>query len=545
MNQYTIDFEPIGRRGECSSDKTLLEASHRLGVDLVSLCGGKGTCHRCKVQVITGDVSPPTQHEEESLSRHELEDGYRLACQAYPRSDCKLRVPSGSLTAPQRTQVDGLEVTVNPDPPVFTSHPELLSHSRHDRHLGLALDIGTTKLAGYILDLDSGRTLASRGVMNPQISHGEDIIARLVYALKSPTHARKLQETVVNALNGLTTETCAEIGVDPGEILEAVAVGNTAMHHLLLNLPIEHLAVSPFMPAVNEAMDVQANDIGLRIAPGAYVHTLPNIAGFVGADHVAMLLATGITRSPDTSLALDIGTNTEVSLIRNGEAFCVSCASGPAFEGAHIKHGMRAAPGAIEHVRIADNMVEYQTIGGAPPSGICGSGMLDALAQLYETGIVSGRGRMGDHPRVREVNGKREFVLVYEAERGDKPAITITQDDVRELQLAKGAIRTGINVLLQSAGCPERELDEIVIAGAFGSYIDVDSASMISMLPSLATDKFRQVGNAAGTGARLALISRGKRDEASEIAKDVRYVELSTYPDFMNIFVDATRIGQG
>jgi uncharacterized 2Fe-2S/4Fe-4S cluster protein (DUF4445 family) len=348
---------------------------------------------------------------------------------------------------------------------------------------------------------------------------------------------------VVDSLNSLVTEACADTDAEPHEILEAVAVGNTAMHHLLLNLPVDQLAVSPFAPAVKHAMDIQASDIGLRTAPGAYLHTLPNIAGFVGADHVAMLLATEVTDSTHTALALDIGTNTEVSLIRNGEASCVSCASGPAFEGAHIKFGMRAAPGAIERVEIDGKTVHYQTIGGVPPVGICGSGILDALSQLYQNGVVSGRGRMGEHPRVREVDGKREFVLVSEEEREGHPAITITQDDVRELQLAKGAIRTGIDVLLQSAGCPEQDLDKIIIAGAFGSYIDVGSASATGMLPPLTADRFLQVGNAAGTGARLALISRDKRGEASEIAEKIRYVELSTYPEFMKIFVDATHIG--
>lgn len=541
---HSVDFEPIGRRGKCPADESLLQAARRLGVDLVSLCGGKGTCGRCRVQVITGDVSPPTGEEKKALYLHDLEEGYRLACQTYPRSNCVLRVPSESLTAPQRTQVDGIEAAASPDPPVFTDHPNLLSYSRNERHLGLALDIGTTKLAAYLLDLDSGRTLASRGAMNPQIAHGEDVIARLVYARESPAHAQRLHDAVVEALNGLTTETCTNTHAEPDEILEAVAVGNTAMHHLLLNLHIEHLAVSPFTPTVKEAMDVLAGDIGLRIAPGAYLHMLPNIAGFVGADHVAMLLATEVTRSTQTVLALDIGTNTEVSLIKNGEAFCVSCASGPAFEGAHIKHGMRAAPGAIERLEINGDAVHYQTIGGAAPAGICGSGILDALAQLYRNDIINGRGRMREHPRVREVNGQREFVLVGEEERGGQPAITITQDDVRELQLAKGAIRSGINVLLQSANCTERELDQIIIAGAFGSYIDIGSATTIGMLPPLVADRFRQVGNAAGTGARLALISRDKREEANGIAECIRYVELSTYPDFMKLFVDATRIGQ-
>lgn len=540
---HTVDFEPIGRRGDCPDDESLLEAAHRLGVDLVSLCGGGGTCGRCKVQVVAGDVSAPTDNEKKALSSHELNDGYRLACQTYPLSDCRLRVPSESLTAPQRTQVEGLEVSVKPDAPVLADHPELLSYSRGRRHLGLAIDIGTTKLAVYVVDLDSGLTLASRGEMNPQIAHGEDVIARLVYARKSPANARKLQEMVVDSLNGLVTGACADTDAGPDEILEAVAVGNTAMHHLLLNLPVDQLAVSPFEPAVSEAIDVPSGDIGLHIAPGAYVHALPNIAGFVGADHVAMLLATGITTADDTVMALDIGTNTEVSLVGSGEAFCVSCASGPAFEGAHIKFGMRAAPGAIESVEIDGNTVRYQTIGGVPPVGICGSGILDALAQLHRNGIINSRGRMGDHPGVREDDGNREFVLVSEEERGGQPAITITQDDVRELQLAKGAIRTGINVLFQSANCNELDLDQIIIAGAFGSYIDVTSASTIGMLPSLKADKFRQVGNAAGTGARLALISREKRQQANDLAKKNHYVELSTYADFMKIFVDATKIG--
>jgi len=524
--RYTVDFQPIGRRGQCPADESLLEAAHRLGVELVSLCGGKGTCTRCKVQVVDGEVSPPTKGEEEALSPQELKDGYRLACQTYPRSDCRLHVPSASLTAPQRTQVDGLEVPVTPDPPVFHDHPELLTQSRNDRRLGMALDVGTTKLAAYIVDLDSGRTIASSGGMNPQISHGEDVIARLVYARESPAHAQRLHDTVVEALNGLATEACADIGAEPQEVLEAVAVGNTAMHHLLLNLPIERLAVSPFTPAVEEAMDVPAADIGLRIAPGAYLHTLPNIAGFVGADHVAMLLATGVTRSTHTALALDIGTNTEVSLVKDNRASCVSCASGPAFEGAHIKFGMRAAPGAIERLEIDGDAVRYQTIGGAAPAGICGSGILDALSQLYRNGIVNSRGRMGEYTRVRDADGQREFVLVNEEERGGQPAITITQGDVR------------------SAGCADAELDEVVIAGAFGSYIDIDSATLIGMLPPLPADRFRQVGNAAGTGARLALISRDKRNEAAAIADSVRYVELSTYPDFMKAFVHATRIGQ-
>jgi len=411
------------------------------------------------------------------------------------------------------------------------------------RQLGLAIDLGTTKIAGYLLDLDSGQTLAAQGTMNPQIAYGEDVIARLALIGESPSQGEKLQKLVVKALNQLAADLCAEIDAEAAEILEIVVVGNTAMHHLLLHLPVAQLALSPFLPAVSEALDIKARDLGLHVAAGAYVHLLPNIAGFVGADHVAMLLATEVWQTSGVTLALDIGTNTEVSLVSDGEIASVSCASGPAFEGAHIKDGMRAAPGAIERLRLVDDVVEYQTIGGAPPAGLCGSGILDAIAQLYAAGVLNDRGRMGEHPRVRTTEGQREFVLVSKEEREGQRVISITQEDVRELQLAKGAIRAGIQVLLEATGRAAQDIEQVIIAGAFGSYIDVDSAVTIGMLPLLPLGRFRQVGNAAGMGAKLALISQHQRGEAQRIANQVRYIELTTAPHFAQTFINATRIG--
>jgi len=602
MTQYHIDFEPVGRRGQCPADQSLLEAARQLGVELISLCGGKGTCSRCKIQIIDGEVSPPTLNEEQALSLQELEAGYRLACETYPASDCKLHVPPESLTTPQRTQVEGLEVTIPPDPPVHAYHVQLPSPSWSDlradsqrvlealqhqhqlsslnididllrnlspllrswgwqaqasvrgdevvalgpwpsRQLGLAVDLGTTKIAGYLMDLDRGQMLAAQGIMNPQISYGEDVLSRIARVMETPTEAAQLQALTVEALNRLVAELCAGVDIEPGEIVEAVVVGNTAMHHLLLRLPVRQLALAPFLPAVSEALDIKARDVGLQIAPGAYVHLLPNIAGFVGADHVAMLLATAVYQAQGVVMALDIGTNTEVALISGGEIASVSCASGPAFEGAHIKDGMRAAPGAIERLRLVDDQIEYQTIGGAPPAGLCGSGILDAVAQLYLAGVLDARGRMGDHHRVRGSKGKREFVLVSEEELEGHPAITITQQDVRELQLAKGAMRSGIQLLLEAMGRTEEEIEQVIIAGAFGSYIDVASAVSIGMLPPLPLDRFRQVGNAAGIGAKLALISRTKRTEAQTIAHHVRYIELTTAPRFEETFAQATCLG--
>jgi uncharacterized 2Fe-2S/4Fe-4S cluster protein (DUF4445 family) len=327
-------------------------------------------------------------------------------------------------------------------------------------------------------------------------------------------------------------------------VLEAVVVGNTAMHHLFLQIATQQLARAPYVAAVSSALDVKARDLGLDLSPGATVHLLPNIAGYVGADHVAMLLATGMAQAGGVVLALDIGTNTEVCLANHGRLTSLSCASGPAFEGAHIRHGMRAAPGAIEHVRLVDGKVEYQTIGDAPPVGLCGSGILDALAQLYLRGLVDRRGRMQDGDgRVRGEKGEREFVLASTGD-GDPAAITFTQKDVRELQLAKGAMRCGVDALLDANGLKARDVDAVIIAGAFGTYIDVASAMTIGMLPAMALERVRQVGNAAGMGAKLALISRSKRAEAQELASRVDYLELATMPNFAMAFAQATYLGE-
>ncbi len=604
MTVYIVYFEPVGRKGECRANQSLLDCAHRLGMGIASLCGGQGTCHSCKIQLLSGTVSAPTGNEREVFSSEELKDGWRLACQTYPASDCKLNVPSESMTTTQRTQVEGLEITVAPEPPVQAYHLKLagpslsnpqadaehllqeLNHQHHlhcnrvdidvmrllspqlrswkwqcqtsvrdnevialgpwpSRQLGLAVDLGTTKIASYLIDLSDGRTLASKGDMNPQIRYGEDIISRISSAIKSPKKGVQLQQITVEALNQLVADLCADIHANTEEIVEAVVVGNTAMHHLFLGLPVRQLALSPFVPAVTSALDIKARDLGLHIAAGAYVHLLPNIAGFVGADHVAMLLATDAWQAEGITLALDIGTNTEVSLIAGGKITTVSCASGPAFEGYHIKHGMRAASGAIERVQLADDNIQYQTVDKAPPVGICGSGILDAIAQLYLAGVINEGGRMlQSHPRVRNGQKQREFVLIGDEERSGQPAIVITQQDVRELQLAKSAIRTGIQVLLDTGGYSEDEISQVAIAGAFGTYIDVSSAITTGMLPAIPLNRFQQVGNAAGMGAKMALISLSKRADGAAVASRVRYIELASAPDFTQTFVQAGYLGR-
>jgi uncharacterized 2Fe-2S/4Fe-4S cluster protein (DUF4445 family) len=399
------------------------------------------------------------------------------------------------------------------------------------------VDIGTTKIAGYLLDMENGKTLASKGLMNPQISYGEDVVSRIVAASKSPADATRLQTQLTEALSQLATDLCREIEAQPTNIVEAVVVGNTAIHHLFLGLPVKQLGLSPYVPATNSALDIKAREIGLNIAPGAYVHLLPTIAGYVGADHVAMLLATRIAEANSVTLAIDIGTNTEICLNHKGRMTSVSCASGPAFEGAHIKFGMRAAPGAIEHVRMQNDRLEIQTIGGESPVGICGSGLLDVVAQLRLNGVIDRSGKMGSHPFVHTRDSSNEFVL---AERPGLEPITISQKDVRELQLAKAAIRLGIQALVEAEGLTENDVEKVIIAGAFGTFIDVESAITIGMLPPLPLERFKQVGNAAGTGARLALISKSEREKAKQIAEQDGYIELARVPNFNRKFAEAT-----
>jgi uncharacterized 2Fe-2S/4Fe-4S cluster protein (DUF4445 family) len=417
--------------------------------------------------------------------------------------------------------------------------------------LGLAVDLGTTKIAVYLLDLCAGQTLASHGLMNPQIAYGEDIITRIAYAGKDESHAALLRELVVEGINETAAKMCANVGAKPFHIADAVIVGNTAMHHIFLGLHLKQLACSPYVPAVTSALDVKARDTGLEIMPGSYVHLMANVAGYVGADHVAMLLATMIDQQPGVTLAIDIGTNTEICLRHEGTLTSTSCASGPAFEGAHIKHGMRAANGAIEHLRILEDRLEYQTIGGVPPVGLCGSGILDAMAQLYLVGVLDKQGRMRDHPRVRTTDGVREFILVDKDELpketdggASRHPITIAQKDVRELQLAKGAMRAGIELLLHANDVEIDEIDKVIVAGAFGTYIDIASAITIGMLPELPLDRFHQVGNAAGIGAKIALISQTKRDEARALAERIEYLELAAHPQFQSTFAHSMFIGQ-
>ena len=594
--QFEIDLEPVGRRISIDSDQTLLDAAQQAGVELVSICGGVGLCDSCKIILVEGELSPIRESELEALYEEDIEKGFRLACQAKPLSDVKIDIPPESLTTPQRLQVEGLRSVAELDPPVVAHdlkiEPASLDDLRSDisrlsqklnlsadpqtmdLHVmselpgvlrendwnvrvalrqnevvavfppetplfGLAVDIGTTKLAAYLVELATGETVAKAGAMNPQIAFGEDVVSRIAYANRHEGGRETLRTRLIDEINNLLDALCKEAKADKGNVIEAVVVGNTAMHHFFSGLPVRQLGEAPYVPVIGDALEFRSRVSGLELATGAYVYLPPNIAGYVGADHVAMLVASRVWETDQVLLAVDIGTNTEITLVSNGRMLTCSCASGPAFEGAHISDGMRAAPGAIERVQILEGEIKLQTIGGKSPVGICGSGILDAVAEMLEAGILDNRGSFQmDKGHIRSRDGKPEFILSPAVETGHHRDITVSRKDVNEIQLAKGAIRAGIDILLDEAGITAQDVDKIIVAGAFGTYIDIGSAIRVGMFPEIPQARFHQVGNAAGAGAKDLLISIDLRRKAMEIKERVEYIELTTHQSFMTIFLE-------
>jgi len=598
-------FQPEGKRVRVRSRVSVLEAAHLAGVDITSVCGGKGECGKCRVVIKNVEnVNPSTDVEKEVLTSEELSAGYRLACRTLINGSIVVRVPEESRTGKQRLQVEGIEAKVKLEPSVrkyfvklskptledsmsdfdrlveklwkqygisvFEAEYEVVkplasvlrnadwkitvtvlddrriidveSGSTMDRSFGYAVDIGTTKLAGYLLNLTTGKVVAVGSLMNPQIHYGEDIITRIGYK-----DHKELQRVVVEGTNQILSDLCERVGVSQEEVYEVTVVGNTAMHHLFLNIYPKYLALSPYTPVIRQGIDINAKEIGVKINPNGRVHVLPVVAGFVGADCVAVILATKVYKRNKLCMALDIGTNTEVVLGNKDKMFACSCASGPAFEGGHIKHGMRASSGAIEKVTIDPETLEvkYKTIDDVRPCGICGSAVVDIPAEMLKTGVINVAGKMNSNlnsPRLREKDDVLEFVLAWKNETSTGRDIVITQHDLREIQLAKAAIHTGAVTLMKEARVTEDDIEVVFIAGAFGSYIDPENARVIGMYPEVPLKRVEMVGNAAGTGARMTLVSKTARENAEEISRKVKYVELASVPDFKSELLNSSFI---
>lgn len=593
-----IDFEPIGKRVVISPEESLLDAARQAGIELTSVCGGEGNCGQCRIKIVTGDVTPPTSDEEFILTELEILNGERLGCCTYPLSDVKLHIPTSSLLTNSRLQIESSirDVDVDPiinaysievQPPsleypisdlermaevivqhggqsslfaepavvqqlsprareyqwrmtVYVRGSEIVGIGPYEHPpVGMAVDLGTTKVAAFLLNLETGEELASAGALNPQIGYGEDVISRLNYVRRNADGGKTLSEAVHDTLNELLGELVAQAGVSRDQVADACIVGNTAMTHLLAELPTAQLATAPYVAANSTAMDVKARDLGLETAPGAYVHILPCIGGFVGADHVAMVLASDMDQTDRVTVGVDIGTNTEIALAKPGMSFLssASCASGPAFEGAHISDGMRAASGAIEAVHLLENGIQLKTIDQTAPIGLCGSGIVDAVAELRRWNVINDRGRFEkQNGRIREGRFGPELLLASARDSGSGRDVVITQKDVNEIQLAKGAIRAGLDVLLEATETSPDDVQEVIIAGAFGSFLNIESALDTGLLPYYPNAVYQQVGNAAAVGAKWALISRAERERARQIADNTRYIELTTFPRFNRLF---------
>ncbi len=588
-----IKFRPQGTEAPADARLSLLEIARKAGIGLENKCGGVGKCGKCRVQLVAGRLTPPTQAEKDLLTPAELSAGYRLACQARPRdasAQLTIDIPAHSLTLQQRFQIEGLAYGGKHDPPVASFRlnlkPAAIKDVRSDftrlaetlvkrkgitvkrsslpalrqlpqvlraygwkvhalvrdgeliavrpptfrRLLGLAVDLGTSKIAMFLVDLETGETLANLGFMNPQLPFGEDVMSRIQYANTSAEARVELQNLVIRAINDELSGLLKPMSLAPSDIVETCLVGNTAMHHLFAGLPVVQLGFAPYVPATTSATEVPAEELGLTVLPQGKVYLPSPIAGFVGSDMLAAIIATRLHRQKGPVLLMDLGTNTEVALKVDDRIVCCSCASGPAFEGGALRHGMRAAEGAIEKVRIdTRGDVVVSTVGNADPAGICGSGILDSLAALKDAGIITPAGRMlQGREGVIEENGEIAYRLAPFAD--DDGWVTITQNDVREVQKAKGAVRAGIEMLLAHTGIEAADLRRVIIAGAFGNYIDPVSALSIALIPPISPKRISQVGNAAGVGARALLCSRSLRHEAERLASRLEYLELVAFP---------------
>ena len=596
MNQRKLEatYKPFDRTTRVPPGTTVFSAAHWIGLPIDSTCGGRGTCGKCKVRVLDGGTEVTTA-DHRQLRKDEIDNGWRLSCQARIYEDMTCEVPQ-LLRVPKAATM-GLSRLVIIDPNVRKVYLELaepdledqrsdiarlrdaLTAEGHDTSAGVAVlrtlpttlreagfkitavlageqlvgiepgdtteecfgvafDVGTTTLVGTLMNLRTGMAAAVRSTLNGQAPFGADVISRISHAMNGPEGVDELRNAVVATMNGILDGLYAEAGVKPERTYEAVVVGNVTMLHLLFGIDPTPISVMPFTPAFMDALSVPAREVGLRIHPGGYVQTLPALGAYVGADIVSGVLATGIAREDKLRVFVDVGTNGEIVIGSSQRTLATAAPAGPAFEGSQIKCGMRATDGAIEGVQLSDR-IELQVIGGdVPAQGLCGSGLVDAVAQLLNVGLLDHSGRMlsaadaPNHPlanRLIEVEGVRAFLLA--------DGVYLTQRDVRELQFAKGSIATGIKVLMDILGVDASRLDEIFLGGSFGSYLNPESAKVIGLVPPVDVDKIIAVGNSAGEGAKIALLSYRERQVAFELPSRIEYIELSGRSEFNDAFV--------
>lgn len=632
-NDALIVFTPSGRRGRFRIGTPVLQAARSLGVDIDSVCGGRGICGRCQVVVSEGDfpkhgltssaasLCALTEVERGFDGERPLVEGRRLSCHAKIEGDVVIDVPPDSQVHKQvvRKAAEAHDLVLNPlvslhyvevqEPDMHDPSGDLRRledalefewgltdlgcdlkvlqvlqpvlrkggwkvtvavHSRqriiavwpglHKHLFGMAVDVGSTTIAAHLCNLDTGEVVASAGVMNPQIRFGEDLMSRVSYVMMNPGGEVDMTHAVRAALNELARDVAAQAGITAQDILEATFVGNPIMHHLLMGINPVELGGAPFALAVDRAMDVSASEIDLELHPGARIYVLPCIAGHVGADTAGMLLAERPDLTDKITLLVDVGTNAEIVLGNNQRLLACSSPTGPAFEGAQISCGQRAAPGAIERLRIDPATLEPRfkvigcdlwsdepgfadAIGATGVTGVCGSGIIEAMAEMYLSGVMRHDGIIDGNkaeltPRIQ--SDGRTFCYELLAATGDRPALRIMQNDVRAIQLGKAALYAGVRLLMERMGV--EKVDAVRLAGAFGSHIDVKYAMVLGLIPDCDLAHVSSAGNAAGTGARMALLDIQARTDIQNLVRRVDKIETAVEPQFQAFFVDAMAI---
>jgi uncharacterized 2Fe-2S/4Fe-4S cluster protein (DUF4445 family) len=509
---------------------TILDAIRRTGLHVASQCGGKGSCGKC--QVFLHPAPDPKPLDLEHLSSTDVDDGYRLACQYTVVQDTRVLLPGQHRDVKILTEGDA-----------FQSKWEL--DQGLDNQMGMAIDLGTTTIVVYLLNLGSGEQIGQTAGLNPQVTFGEDVISRIHYAVSEKRGDDNLSEIVSREFDGLINQLIEGVGLEKEKISRIVVVGNTAMNHLLLKADVKPLGVAPYEPTIRDAVNTTGEDLGLSSIPGADVYLPPNIAGFVGGDTIGFILSQRLDLTDSVILGIDVGTNGEIVLSNKGELSCCSTAAGSAFEGATIQHGMRGRSGAIEYLAIKnpDDPPEISVIGDERPQGLCGSGIVDVTAEMITAGILDSRGRLQTISKrvLDDDGGVMRYLITNNKESGSERDIVFTQKDVRHVQLAKGAIFAGSTILLKQSRLDVQDIDIVMLAGAFGSYIRPESALTIGLFPQVDADKVIQVGNAAGEGAKTLLLSSQSREHVEDLVRQIQYLELAYHDDFQPIFIDSLK----
>ncbi|TSA12081.1 MAG: DUF4445 domain-containing protein [Betaproteobacteria bacterium] len=589
---------------------TVLEAGLAAGTEITATCGRRGRCRSCRVKVLAGEIAPPTLQDTIQLGPDGVRERFRLSCQMPAVADCSIAVmpehgelghqilaDAGSFApgamplesgiekhliraqAPQdeNHQTSDIEQILGCLPAgisrlmplsVYRKLPTVLREELGQLTVttfldqiidveagdssaqlyGMALDIGTTTVVATLHSLRSGEQLAATAAVNPQSVFGGDLMSRIAYAQFDQKKLQVLRGRILNQINGFIEALTQEAGVAPEHLYKIVIAGNTCMHHLCLGIDTSYVGLAPYAPVVRDPIVVPASEIPFKRAPNARVCFLPILAGFVGADTIAGIIATRIYESEGIRLLVDIGTNGEVVLGSKDRLLVCSAPAGPTFEGGQVKHGMRGAVGAIEKVAIGAD-VECDVIGEVPAIGICGSGLIDAVAKMRDAGVLDAAGRLwrpGVRPlpealqaRVVKDGSGRAFVLVHAAQGGRGEDVVLTQNDIRQLQLAKAAIYGGVLMLQRIMGVRDDQIEEVMLSGGFGNYVSIESAVSIGLLPPVPLERISYVGNAALLGAQLALLSETERARAFDIARSIEHVALATRPEFQDIFIEA------